>query len=118
VSNPPILSMAPLRASLGLFDEAGMAALRGKSERLTAYLERLLGRLPAGTVEVLTPREPARRGCQLSLRVKDGRATLKRLECAGVVCDFREPDIVRVAPVPQYNSFQDAWRLFTGLQDA
>jgi kynureninase len=107
VSNPPILALAPLRASLALFDEAGMEALWAKSEKLTGYLEWLLDQLPPGIVEVLTPREPARRGCQLSLRVPGGRATLKRLEEAGIVCDFREPDVIRVAPAPLYCGFQD-----------
>ncbi len=115
VSNPPIFSMAPLRASLALFDEAGMPALRAKSERLTGYLEWLLDRLPAGLVRIITPREPARRGCQLSLRVAGGRQTLRRLEEAGIVCDFREPDVIRVAPVPLVNSFHDVWRFADAL---
>lgn len=111
VSNPPILSMAPLRASLALFDEAGMEALRMKSKLLTGYLEWLLDRLPSGTVRIITPRAAIRRGCQLSLRVQGGRATLKRLEESGIVCDFREPDVIRVAPTPMYNTFQDVWRM-------
>src|SRR5262249_46325017 len=73
VPTPPILSLAPLRASLDLFDEAGTGALREKSERLTGYLEWLLDQLPPGTVEILTPRDSAQRGCQLSLRVSGGR---------------------------------------------
>ncbi|MCI0464841.1 MAG: kynureninase [Gemmataceae bacterium] len=111
VSNPPILAMAPLRASLALFDEAGMPALRAKSELLTGYLEYLLGRLQPGAVEVLTPREPGRRGCALSLRVRQGpREVLAALQQEGVVCDFREPDVIRVAPVPLYNTFHEVWR--------
>ncbi len=111
VSNPPILAMAPLRASLALFDEIGMAALRAKSELLTGYLEYLLDRLPPGAVELLTPREPARRGCALSLRVRQGpREVLAALQEEGVVCDFREPDVIRVAPVPLYNTFHEVWR--------
>jgi kynureninase len=110
VSNPPILSTAPLRASLALFDEAGMGALRAKSERLTGYLQELLDRLPPGQVEVVTPREPARRGCQLSLLVPERpRELLAALEAAGVVCDFREPNVLRVAPVPLYNTFEEVW---------
>jgi kynureninase len=110
VSNPPILSMAPLRASLALFDAAGMPALRQKSQRLTAYLLYLLDRLPAGRFEVITPRDPAQRGSQLSLLVHDRPQDLvKALEQAGVVCDFREPNVVRVAPVPLYNTYQDVW---------
>jgi len=105
LSNPPILQLAALRASLELFDEAGMPALRKKSERLTGYLEGLLSRLP--NCRVVTPK---RRGCQLSMRVTGDRKRLvRRLAAAGVVCDFREPDIVRVAPVPLYNRFEDAW---------
>jgi kynureninase len=115
VSNPPILALAPLRASLAVFDEAGMAALRTKSERLTGYLEWLLDRLPAGVVRIVTPREPARRGCQLSLKTPGGRDMLARLENAGIVCDFREPDVVRVAPVPLYNTFHDVWRFVEAL---
>jgi kynureninase len=110
VSNPPILSMAPLRASLALFDAAGMPALRAKSERLTAYFLYLLDRLPAGRFEVITPRDPARRGCQVSLLVHDRpRELVQALEEAGVVCDFREPNVVRAAPVPLYNTYQDVW---------
>jgi kynureninase len=110
VSNPPILSMAPLRASLALFDAAGMPALREKSERLTAYLLYLLDRLPSGRFEVVTPRDPGQRGSQVSLLVHDRpRELVKALEEAGVVCDFREPNVVRVAPVPLYNGYQDVW---------
>jgi kynureninase len=110
VSNPPILSLAPLRASLALFDEAGMPAVRTKSERLTGYLEYLLDQLPPGRVEVITPREPGRRGCQLSMVVHERpRELLAALEAAGVVCDFREPNVIRVAPVPLYNTFAEVW---------
>jgi kynureninase len=108
VSNPPILSLAPLRASLALFDGATMPALRAKSERLTGYLESLLDRLPPGRFEVVTPRDPARRGCMLSIIVHDRpRELVKDLESRGIVCDFREPNVVRVAPVPLYNTFRD-----------
>jgi kynureninase len=111
VSNPPILAMAPLRASLALFDEAGMAALRTKSERLTGYLEYLLDRLPAGRIEVITPREPGRRGCALSLVVRAGVGELiAALQREGVICDSRGPDVIRVAPVPLYNTFLDVWQ--------
>lgn len=116
VSNPPILSMAALKASLAIFDEVGMAALRAKSERLTGYLAFLideLGRNRTGSprYEVITPRDPARRGCQLSILVHDRPKELFRaLQAEGVVCDFREPNVVRVAPVPLYNTFHEAWR--------
>jgi kynureninase len=110
VSNPPILSMAPLRASLELFDTAGMSALRAKSERLTAYLLYLLDQLPSDRFEVVTPRDPAQRGSQISLVVHDRpRDLVKALEVAGIVCDFREPNIIRAAAVPLYNTFRDVW---------
>jgi kynureninase len=110
ISNPPILSMAPLLASLALFDEAGMTALRAKSERLTGYLHDLLQRLPGRSFDILTPADPARRGCQLSLLVHDRPHELpKMLQAAGAVCDFREPNVLRVAPVPLYNTFHEVW---------
>jgi kynureninase len=111
VSNPPILAMVPLRASLALFDQAGMPALRAKSELLTGYLEYLLERIPGKRVGLITPGEPARRGCQLSIRVEDSASdVLRALEAAGVVCDFRPPDVIRVAPTPLYNTFDEVWR--------
>jgi kynureninase len=115
VSNPPILAMAPLRASLALFDAAGMPALRDKSERMMGYLRYLLDRAPAGRFEVITPSGPAQRGNQISLLILDRpRETLRALEDAGVVCDFREPNIIRAAPVPLYNSYADVWT-FAGV---
>jgi kynureninase len=114
LSNPPILSLAPLRASLALFDEAGMDRLREKSVRLTGMLERLL----AGSATVLTPPEPERRGCQLSLRVGErARALFDFLTSRGCVVDFREPDILRVAPVPLYNTFGDVARFARAVQE-
>jgi kynureninase len=110
VSNPPILAMAPLRASLALFDEAGMFQLRAKSERLTAYCLYLLDRLPGGRFELVTPREAARRGSQISLVIHDRpEETFTALEAAGVVCDFRKPNVIRAAAVPFYNTFHDVW---------
>lgn len=110
ISNPPILAMAPLLAALALFDEAGMPDLRAKSERLTGYLYYLLERLPSGAFEILTPADPARRGCQLSLRIHDWpHELLPALQAEGVVCDFREPNVLRVAPVPLYNTFHEVW---------
>ncbi|MCK6456315.1 MAG: kynureninase [Phycisphaerae bacterium] len=119
LSNPPILSMAPLIASLAVFDEAGMPALREKSRRLTGYLQELLDAELGERVQTVTPRDPASRGCQLSLQVNDApRELLRRLNEAGVVCDFREPDIIRVAPVPLYNGYQDAWQFVRALAHA
>jgi len=118
LSNPPILAMAPLRASLAIFDEAGMEALRRKSVVLTGYLEWLLDRQAGKRFEVITPHDTGERGCQLSLRFLDEpEATLRRVEAAGVVADFRPPNVLRVAPVPLYNSFHDVWRLAAVLND-
>lgn len=114
LSNPPILPMAALRASLELFDEAGMDRLGEKSRLLTGYLEYLLRRLPAGAYEIITPKE---RGCQLSIKVRgDMRSLLKRLEKRSLVCDLRQPDILRAAPVPLYNRFEDVYRFVRGLE--
>ncbi|MBM3268220.1 MAG: kynureninase [Candidatus Sericytochromatia bacterium] len=112
LSNAPILSTAACRASLELFAEAGMPALRRKSELLTAKLLEWLAAAPAGTLQVVTPADPAARGCQISLRVEraDARAVHEALERAGFVCDHREPAIIRVAPVPLYNTFHEVWR--------
>ncbi len=108
VSNPPIFSLAPLRASLAIFDEIGMPALRAKSELLTAYLQYLLDL--QGRFDILTPRVAEQRGCQLSLRVgEQPQKLLGALHEAGVVCDFRAPDVLRVAPVPLYNTFHEVW---------
>ncbi len=111
ISNPPILAMAPLKASLEIFDEVGMSALREKSLRLTGYLEYVINHLAGDAVEIVTPSDPDQRGCQLSLRVKQNAGEFfDALSSGGVVADVREPDIVRVAPVPLYNSFTDVWK--------
>ena len=91
--------------------------LRDKSEKLTSYLEMLLDRLPGGLLKQLTPREPARRGSMLSLRFTIGRANCSRSwNGKGIVCDFREPNVIRVAPCPLYNTFHDVWRFAQALQ--
>jgi kynureninase len=111
VSNPPILAMAPLKAALAIFDEAGPEALRRKSMVLTGYLEYLVDRLEPRLYEVITPRDPPARGCQLSLRAGGkAREIQKALEKKGVITDFREPDVIRVAPFPLYNQFHEVWR--------
>ena len=118
-SNPPILSLAAVRAALEVFTEAGgMAPLRAKSERLTGFLDSLLRRELPEHLEVLTPSDPAGRGCQLSLRIKttDGRGLYERITAAGITCDWREPDVMRVAPVPLYNRFEDAHRFVEALK--
>ena len=119
LSNPPILAMAPLLASLRLFEEAGIEALRARSTRMTTYLLGLVDRLPAGRLEVITPRRPEERGCQVSLRAPGGAERLARaLRDAGVACDVRRPDVVRVAPVPLYNTFHEIWRFARLLESA
>jgi kynureninase len=111
LSNPPLFSMAALLASLELFSEVGMAALRAKSEALTGFLSDAVRELFSDWIEVLTPSEPARRGCQLSLRVRrEARAAFETLKANHVVCDWREPDVIRLAPVPFYNRFADVVR--------
>jgi kynureninase len=119
ISNPSILSAAPLLASLELFAEAGLAHLRAKSVALTGYLAFLLDALP---IEILTPGGIHARGCQLSLRLgkdaRHGRAVFERLQHAGMVCDWREPDVIRAAAVPLYNSFEDVLRFATALEAA
>jgi kynureninase len=110
LGNPPVLEMASLRASLEIFDEVGMPALRAKSLELTAYLEYLLQQFPSRHFSIITPSDPAQRGAQLSLRLHGkGRAVCDALKDHGVICDWREPDILRVAPVPLYNTFADAY---------
>jgi kynureninase len=115
LSNPPILAMAPLRASLALFREAGMERLRAKSRRLTGWLAATIEAELDDVLQMLTPAAPDRRGCQLSLRVRDGRARgrelFQHLAQHGVITDWREPDILRVAPVPLYNTFEDCFEL-------
>ena len=112
ISNPPIFSMAPLRASLAIFDDAGgMEPLRAKSISLTGYLEFLLTEIGSRKFTVITPHNLDARGCQLSILAHEHpRGLLKELENAGVKCDFREPNIIRVAPTPLYNTFHEVWR--------
>jgi len=108
VSNPSVLALAALRASLDLFDEAGMDWVRERSVELTGYLESELDRHAGRGFSILTPRDPRRRGAQLSIRVPGSvRAVCERLADAGVICDWREPDILRVAPAPLYNTAGD-----------
>ena len=122
LSNPPILSLAAIRASLEVFMEArAMEPLREKSVRLTGYLEWLLRTEVGDAVEILTPSDPDRRGCQLSMRVKTnvpGKTVFEKLEASGVTCDWREPDVIRVAPVPLYNTFEDVLRFSERLEQA
>ena len=110
LSNPPIFALAPLRASMEIFHEAGMERLRAKSVSLTGYLEFLLRTFDSPKFEIITPPDPERRGAQISIQIPDkGRAFCEELAAAGVIGDWREPDILRIAPVPLYNSYQDVY---------
>jgi len=115
LSNPPILALAPLRVSLAEFERARMDNLRRKSLAMTGYLAELIESELQEVLEIITPLDEARRGCQLSLRVRAGhgrgRQLFEYLEQHGVITDWREPDIVRAAPVPLYNRFEDCWGL-------
>ena len=111
LSNPPILALAPLRASMAIFAEAGMDRLRAKSWALTGYMEYLLRQGSSNKFSIVTPREENRRGAQLSLRLRHhGRAFCEKLAADGIIGDWREPDTFRVAAVPLYNSFEDVYR--------
>ncbi|HSN17521.1 MAG TPA: kynureninase [Gammaproteobacteria bacterium] len=120
LSNPPVLGLAPLLASLEIFDDAGMPALREKSVKLTGYLEFLLKEKLAEHIDIVTTSDPAQRGCQLSLRLHKGRGAARQvfeeLEAAGITADWREPDVIRVAPVPLYNSYMDVFRFVEILE--
>jgi kynureninase len=104
--------MAPLRASLAIFDDGGgMEPLRAKSIQLAGYLEFLLTEIGSKKFTVITPRNLDERGCQLSILAHEHpKELLKELETAGVKCDFREPNVIRVAPTPLYNTFHEVWR--------
>jgi kynureninase len=120
LSNPAVLPMTALLASLEIFQEATMPRIRAKSLLLTAYLEHLVDTRCAGRVEILTPRDVARRGCQLSLRFVGAQldAVSDALLAAGVICDKRRPDVIRAAPAPLYNTFDEVWRfvdIITGV---
>jgi kynureninase len=126
LSNPPILGLAPLRASLDLFAQAGMPALRAKSERLTGHLESLLCTHLGHVLQIVTPASPVERGCQLSLRViggrgmtgrSAGRALFEFLASRGVLGDWREPDVIRISPAPLYNTHADVLRFVRAVQE-
>lgn len=120
LSNPAIFSLAPLRVALEIFHQAGMPALRGKSIRLTAYLDSLIRERLADTLEILTPADPRRRGIQLSLRViggrERGRALFEHLLARDIIGDWREPDVIRIAPTPLYNRHIDVLRFVLAVE--
>lgn len=117
LSNPPILSMAAIKASLDMFNEVGIEKLSRKSKKLTAYFEFLLNQLGQDTIRIITPKNPDERGCQLSIQVKNANKALhNQLTEAGVISDWREPDVIRCAPVPLYNSFEDVFRMVEKLK--
>ena len=120
LSNPPILGLAPLRASLALFERAGMDALRARSERLTAYLQALIEARLSPVLQIVTPCEASRRGAQLSLRVRAGREAgrdlFAHLARNGVLGDWREPDVIRISPAPLYNNHADVLRFAREVQ--
>ena len=117
LSNPPILSMAAIKASLDMFQEVGIEKLTAKSKKLTGYFEFLLNDLSEDAIKIITPTNPDERGCQLSIQVKNANKTLhNKLTEAGVISDWREPDVIRCAPVPLYNSFEDVYQLVEKLK--
>ena len=117
LSNPPILSMAAIKASLDMFNEVGIEKLIEKSKKLTGYFEFLLNELGDGVISIITPKNSNERGCQLSIQVKNANKSLhNKLTEAGVISDWREPDVIRCAPTPFYNSFEDVYRLVEKLK--
>jgi len=118
LSNPPIFQLAALRASLDIFMEVGMQKLKEKSRKLTSYLEYMVKSIGKDKIEIITPEDENQRGCQLSIRVKDADKNLfKELSDKHVIADWREPDVIRVAPVPLYNSYMDCYRFATILKE-
>jgi kynureninase len=122
ISNPPVLSAAPLLASLDIFQRAGIRPLREKSIALTGFLQRLIQERLPGLVDIVTPSAASHRGCQLSLRIARSPAAAKRchdlLTAAGVIGDWREPDVLRLAPVPLYNTYSDVFAAVDALSKA
>ena len=117
LSNPPILSMAAIKASLDIFNEVGIKKLVEKSRKLTGYFEFLINGLNNKDIKIITPTNPEERGCQLSIQVNNADKGLHdKLTKAGVMSDWREPDVIRCAPVPLYNSFQDVYNMVEKLK--
>jgi len=119
LSNPPILSMVAVWSSLQVFEEAGMDKIRAKAIKLTGYLEFLVKTLGDDIINIITPSDPAERGAQLSVQVKSGdRDLFNKISAAGVIADWREPDVIRVAPAPLYNSYEDVYSFYEILEEA
>lgn len=123
ISNPSVIDLTTLCASLSVFDKTNMAALRQKSIKMTAYLEYLLLKDTTDKnrqFQIITPSDPTARGAQLSLLLKPGllHKVAERLQDAGIICDKREPDVVRVAPVPLYNTFSEVFRFVEVFKSA
>lgn len=117
LSNPPILSMAAIKASLDIFEKVGMDALVKKSKKLTGFFEYLVNEIASDTIKIITPTNPNERGCQLSLQVKNADKNLhKKLTENNIITDWREPDVIRCAPVPMYTSFEDVYQMVTILE--
>lgn len=117
MSNAPVFNMVAHKASLDIFDKVSINVLRAKSLQLTAYLEYLLNQLTELEFEIITPKEMHRRGAQLSLLFsKNGRAVFDYLESHGVIADWREPNVIRIAPVPMYNSYEDVYKFYKILK--
>ena len=117
LSNPPILSMAAIKASLDMFNEVGMDALRKKSIKLTGYFEFLINELNNDKIKIITPSNPKERGCQLSIQVKDADKSLyQKLTDAHIITDWREPDVIRCAPTPLYNTYEDVYKMVDKLK--
>ena len=117
LSNPPILSMAAIKASLDIFEKVGMDALVKKSKKLTGFFEYLINEIASDTIKIITPTNPNERGCQLSLQVKNADKNLhKKLTENNIITDWREPDVIRCAPVPMYTSFEDVYHMVTILE--
>lgn len=118
LSNPPIYSLAAMKASLSIFDEVGLPALREKSEKLTGYFEYLISTIETDQINIVTPQDKSRRGCQLSIQVKNADKKLHgRLMDRGIITDWREPDVIRAAPVPLYNSYEDVYQFVRILEE-
>ena len=118
LSNPPILSMAAIKASLDIFDKIGMDLLREKSIRLTGFMEFLLHQIDSDKINIITPKNPLERGCQISIQVKNADKDLhKKLSQHHIITDWREPDVIRCTPVPMYNSFEEVYEMVSVFKE-